>query len=203
MSALVEIASPPLGRRTVGSDEGPSSDDAHCQLLRARNGFYAFESALHVLPTGSALAGYSLEEWNEPSLWIDAYDGLAANVFFFAEDVFGNQFGFTQNGVVSWDAETGAQALVGADAEEWARAVLEDAGFMTGWTLGHDWQAKYGALAPGQRLAPKVPFVLGGDFAVDNLFAIEAGEGMRLRSAVATAVRDHPDGSAIRYLVTE
>ena len=50
-------------------------------LLRKKNGFYAFESALHVFPVASP-GGMSLEEWNADSLWRNGYGDLAKGLFF-------------------------------------------------------------------------------------------------------------------------
>ncbi len=61
-------------------------------LLNKRNGFYGFESALHVFSVETDGEEIGLIDWNDNSLWIDCYDDLARNAIFFAEDVFGGQF---------------------------------------------------------------------------------------------------------------
>src|SRR5450631_3114757 len=65
-------------------------------MLECKNGFYAFESALHVFPMTSA-TGLSLEEWNADTLWRNGYKDLAEGLLFFAEDVFQNQFCLAAN----------------------------------------------------------------------------------------------------------
>jgi hypothetical protein len=67
----------------------------------------------------------------------------------------------------------------------------------TGYPLGHAGQAIFGQLPAGQRLIPKTPFVLGGQFRVDNLIALEAVEGMNLRSDIWRQIKDLPDGAQI------
>ena len=74
-------------------------------LLEARNGFYAFEAALHVLPSDSSDRngrGQSVcaEFWNAASTWKRAFDGMADGLWFFAEDVFGVQFAVHDDSVV-------------------------------------------------------------------------------------------------------
>jgi hypothetical protein len=76
-------------------------------LLQSRNGFYAFESALHVFASGWAGDELSVEEWNSASLWRNAFDGMADGLVFFAEDLFGSQFALRNGEVVSFDPETG------------------------------------------------------------------------------------------------
>jgi hypothetical protein len=51
-------------------------------------------------------------------------------------------------------------------------------------------------------LVPKIPFVLGGEFGVDNVFALEATKGMRLRGELAVQIRDLPNGTKISYRFT-
>lgn len=55
-------------------------------MLQLKNGFYAFESALHVCPVTSD-SETGLEAWNDDSLWRDEYRDLAEGLLFFAEDI--------------------------------------------------------------------------------------------------------------------
>src|SRR4051812_6689365 len=61
-------------------------------LLRRRNGFYAFESALHVFPFGREEGVLDLETWNVASTWRDEYAGQMDGCLVFAEDTFGFPF---------------------------------------------------------------------------------------------------------------
>jgi hypothetical protein len=44
----------------------------------------------------------------------------------------------------------------------------------------------------------KVPFVLGGEFVLDNLYLAVAVEGMRFRADIASQIKELPDGAQIR-----
>jgi len=72
-------------------------------LLRCLNGFYAFESALHVFSTARSGDEIDLNAWNSDVLWRFEYGDLAEGALFFAEDAFGNQC----KHVCFFDAETG------------------------------------------------------------------------------------------------
>ncbi len=50
------------GLRTAGGLEFEES--GLIKLLRCKNGFYAIEGALHVLPSSSAAREYGLAKWN-------------------------------------------------------------------------------------------------------------------------------------------
>ena len=90
---------------------------------------------------------------------------MAEGLLFFAEDAFGGQFALRDEHVVTFDPETGEAQALASSIEDWADQLLADFEFLTGQPLAHDWQARNGALPPGERLVPKVPFVLGGEYA--------------------------------------
>jgi hypothetical protein len=170
-------------------------------LLQQRNGFFAFESALLVRPSGDGSVLANLESWNEPALWRESYAGtpLPSNALFFAEDAFGGPFALDSAGVLAVNPETGESERIAADLEGWAQAILDDPAFLTGHTLARDWQQAHGALGVGQRLVPATPFVLGGDYSVENLVAYEAPRGMRARGGLARQLVDVPDGTSIVF----
>lgn len=169
------------------------------QLLRQRNGFYCFESALHVFPSGGGSS--SLEDWNSRSLWRHAYSELAEGYEFFAEDVFGNQFCLADEKVQLFDAETGAISVIASSLEHWACELLVDYDYLTGFPLAHQWQEANGPLIPGHRLLPKTPFVLGGKFELENLYSLDAVSGMCLRGELANQLRDLPEGTEVDFKV--
>ncbi|MFA1028501.1 hypothetical protein ALP10_01178 [Pseudomonas syringae pv. helianthi] len=167
-------------------------------MLRQRNGFYALESALHVLPTHSNQNEIGICDWNESTLWRSDYKGLADGCLFFAEDVFGGQFCIKDSKVYAFDPETGSLEYLADDIESWVQLLLSDYEVLTGYPLAHQWQKQNGQLPAGKRLLPKVPFVLGGEFVLDNLYLADAVEGMRFRADVASQIKDLPDGAQIR-----
>ncbi len=174
------------------------------EMLRARNGFYAFESALHVFSSGDPDAGTeSLEAWNEPAGWRSGYDGLADGFTFFAEDVFGSQFAIRDERVCMFDPETGSAEAMATSVEDWADQLLSDYEVLTGFPLAHRWQQAHGPIPVGKRLVPKIPFVLGGDFEISNVYLLDAHEGMRLRAELAVQLRDLPDGAQVQYRVVD
>ncbi len=206
LSKLASIAGPPLGEAALNLSEwlGESPQDVElAQLLAKRNGFFAFESALHVFHVGSEVVGVSLGDWNAEDLWRAGYEGITDGLTFFAEDIFGHQFAIGSGGVYRFDPETGERERIAADLKEWALLILGDYKVETGYPLAHEWQRLHGPLPVGKRLVPKLPFVLGGEFSVDNLHAQDAVEAMCYRASIATQLRDLPDGATIRLQVVE
>lgn len=172
-------------------------------LLRARNGFFAFESALRVFPSGGSALSYSIEQWNSHSLWRDRYGNLTDGLFFFAEDIFGGQFCLKDDLVFTFDPETAETKKFADSLEAWAECVLDDYDFVTGYSLGHEWQQRFGGLQARDRLFPKVPFVFGGQFEVTNLEAIDGARGMCDRGPIALQLNGVPDGTKVKLTVRD
>lgn len=197
---LLGAGSPPIGQRSAPLD---APAEGLAELLHRRDGFYAFESALHVLPAHSVGEHLGLDAWNSPELWRSSYDDLTDAWCFFAEDIFGGQFAIGSDGISTFDPETGDFERLASDVEGWAAAVFSDYEVLTGYPLAHEWQGRNGALPAGQRLLPKVPFVLGGEFSVDNLYAADAVVGLRYRGELSKQLQQHPDGTPITFRVVE
>lgn len=172
------------------------------EMLSRLNGFYCFESALHVFPDTSFRSSLGVEDWNRDALWRNEYDGLDPNGVFVSEDAFGNQFFLLDASVNRFDAETGEVEVFSSNVDGWAAKILQDFNLHTGYPLARDWQAQNGPLAAGHRLIPKVPFVLGGDYKVENLYSCEAVSGMQLRGSIAVQIAEVPDGDSVRLLTS-
>lgn len=172
------------------------------RMMQHKNGFFAFESALHVFPILSANT-MSLEEWNASLLWRDGYRDAASGLLFFAEDAFQDQFCLSADSIVRFKAETGETQLLAPSIEEWADVILRDYKLETGWALASQWQGRNGPLPPGKRLMPKIPFFLGGSYSLDNLWVGDSVEGMRSKADLAMQTRDIADGSTVRVIVTK
>ncbi|MGO9567259.1 MAG: SMI1/KNR4 family protein [Desulfomonilaceae bacterium] len=172
-------------------------------FLSRKNGFYAFESALHVFPACQKEGVMDLEKWNDPGLWIAEYHDMALGTFFFAEEIYGDQFGIRGREVVRFEAETGVTESIASSLEEWASLILKDCNYQTGYPLAHNWQQIHGPLPKGERLVATTPFVLGGDFDVANLFALDAVKAMRYHGDIALRIRGVPDGSKIIFKVDD
>jgi len=202
---LLKIAGPPLGAATLGVPQRTDGLRGQLSAMLSRvNGFYAFSSALHVFPEGRALDGHmGLEYWNSEQLWRREYEDMARGLFFFAEDVFGGQFALTASEVVTFDPETGATVTFAPTVQAWADALLRDFELYTGSSIAERWQRDHQPLQPGERLLPKLPFVLGGEFELDNLYPLDAIDGMKLRASIARQIRNLPEGTSIEFKIVE
>jgi hypothetical protein len=165
-------------------------------LISLRNGFYAFGPALFVRPWSADARGNCLA-WNAKDLWRHEFKGAGDDLLFFAEDVLGFQFGLHPRGVYSWNPETTERELVASSVEGWAAQVLADTDFLTGAPLADAWTEANGPIPVGSRLAPVVPFYLGGEYDVEQINAIPDVELMRFRGDLYQQTKDLPDGAQI------
>jgi len=145
-------AQPPFDRQT---DAIPA---ALREVLQTKNGFFAFESALHVFPAGISADHLTLSYWNDPDSWKSEYGALiSADALFFAQDAYGNQFAVREDGVYLFYSEFAEFELVAKSLGEWAEKILDDWRGYTGYDLAHEWQIANRPLREGERLIPKVP----------------------------------------------
>jgi len=202
---LLSISSEPLAQTPPVNSEllksYPLGRELLCMLER-KNGFYAFESALHVFPLSSEpLYGVSLAEWNSDSLWRNDYGDMTVGLLFFAEDALQDQFCLSASGVLRFNAETGGTKPIADSLDNWAAIILRDYDRQTRWTIAKEWQAENGPLPHGKRLMPKTPFFLGGAYSIENLWAGDAVEGMRFKADLAMQTRNLRDGAQVRLVI--
>lgn len=193
----------PVSVNVAGFDDYGKLAVELLNLLGQKNGFYAFESALHVFPAAPFENEMTLSRWNSHGLWRHEYNELAEKMLFFAEDAFGNQLCLHDGQVSLFDAETGGLEPQGRTLDAWAKRLLEDYQVLTGHPLLHQWQTRNGALPVGKRLMPKIPFVLGGQYALDNLYPIGAVSGMKTRGNLARQIKDLPDGAQVQFRIID
>lgn len=76
--------------------------------------------------------------------------------------------------------------------------MLDDFDYLTGFTVAPEWQRTRSPMPLGHRLLPRVPFIAGGEFAVDNMVLVTDAERMAYGARLATHVARLQDGEAVR-----
>jgi hypothetical protein len=168
-------------------------------LFAFSGGFYLFGGALLIRPCSTFHPVIGIDDWNSLAGWKKLYDNESImNILFYSEDLFGNQFGIDANEcVILFDVETGEVSRIAHGVDEWIQLILEDQDFMTGCSLFKNWCRAGNSLLWGQRLVPRVPFVLGGGYEVDNLIAMTDLQAINFRASLARQLRHLADGSAV------
>lgn len=171
-------------------------------LYELRNGFLTFENELLVRPLDSSSVGVAA--WNHPDGWKAEYGDLVSPLTFFAENIFGEQYGVTSDGEFAkfWP-ETGTIDKVASDVESWAKWLYSDYQVETGYPFAVRFQNEHGPLRLGQRLSPIVPFSFGGSYEVSNLYAATDDAAMRTRASIAKQIENLPEGAPVTIRITE
>ena len=172
------------------------------QLLKSKNGFFCFESALRVFPDTTSSSSWGLEEWNSEENWKYSYSGLASDLFCFAEDIFGNQFCISNNEIVIFNAETADIEVFAVSMENFARRILIDHDFVTGHSVASDWQAVHGTLKGRERLFPRTFFIFGGEYALQNVVKLDSIRAMVSYGNIARQIHGLADGLNVKLVIT-
>lgn len=170
-------------------------DKVYIELLLKKNGLICFESALQIYPYDNS--NISLKVLNSNDTWKRKYSFINHLYFCFAQDFFGFQFCFTKKGVELLNTETGGFDFLAENFENWIELILDDYNYLTGFEVGHQWQKKFGQLNLYERLTGKIPFVLGGNYSIENLYTIDSIELLDFRADLANQIYYLEDGQQI------
>lgn len=198
LQKLISIASDSLALSPATESNFNELPPGLSMLLQNRNGFSAFESALVVFPSTESVGVPGVHEWNDLTGWRRHYRTVIADEYVcFAQDLFGLQFAIANSGVVRLNPESGSVTAYADTIEGWAKRLLENYEEDTAWPLAHEWQLSHGVLSPNLRLLPKLPFVLGGQYEVENLVELDCRQAMEYWGKLYEAIRNVPDGQSV------
>ena len=202
---LVSIGSPPLGGELPADNTLPDLPrlDRVMDLLKLKNGFYAFESALHVFPLGKQSGVMDIASWNAPDLWRHEYGDLLDGLLFFAEDALCCQFCVGENGISLFDPENGSFDYVAETIEGWADALLDDYELLTGYPWARDWQHIHGPLPEGHRLRFMIPPILQGKMELSNMQEVDALKGLQFAANLWNQIKDYPSGTTFEIEIVD
>jgi hypothetical protein len=92
-----------------------------------------------------------------------------------------------------------------AEDKQQLDALVKDQIFLANWymknlsTLG---ETKFGPLALGRKFCLRIPAVLGGEYASENLETMAIEELIASSGHIARQIKDLPDGASVRLKVT-
>ena len=178
--------------------EYPAFDAEYAECLN-RGGVHVFSNALRIFGLTNHKEAQNILRWNSPDTWKKGYASFFAGVWAFAEDVFGYQFLFSQNGIVQLDIETGELKEVCTSFGQWAKTVLDNVDYYTGCSVAEKWnEEKPKEILTGKyHLCPATLFVCGGRYELDNLFRMDSIHHLHVKSQIAEQIKNLPDGTEI------
>lgn len=165
------------------------------------NGGLYFKGSLHLYGFCKSPLFHSILEVNE--VFRREYGVIAEGKFLFGQDIFANQFAFAANGIVSINAESGDSDFLARDFKDWLELLSEDREYLTGINLQMDWESVKPRLQNDQRLCAKKPFVIGGEFTIDNLYAQVFPKYLMSNANIARQIYGKPDGTKVVFGTTD
>ncbi|MDQ1317853.1 MAG: hypothetical protein QG641_1161 [Candidatus Poribacteria bacterium] len=175
----------------------------HRQIIETYNGLYAFGRALHIFGCSKKLPFHDISTRNHPAEWRLMYGEDVVGLLFFAEDVFGNLWAYSNEGILFFDIESAGIEIVSSDFAGWIKYIAEDIDYTTGRSLAQRWAKIHGSIPFGSRLCSKKPFILGGEYEVDNLYALSWEQNLLFKADIARQIKGLPDGTEIKFEVVD
>lgn len=189
-----------FGKKALSKEDIQIADQNYLDFINDTNGGFFFNNALLVYPF--------LEEDLYPSMPLinqtlkSLYGGLFNNLVSFGQDIFGNQFCFcTENEtVVFFNIEDAGKTYLAKDFKEWIDVFTNDYDYYAGVTYVDQW-LESNELKANERLCPKYPFVIGGDFKLGNFYASAFPKYLEVNADIAKQIYDLPNGTKVAFKV--
>lgn len=176
------------------------SDIAYFDFIKkSGDGGFFYGKSLHLYGYSSSPDFHNIDLVNQTLK--EQFKDIVSGLVFFGQDIFGHQFAFdtNRNKIVFFNIETGEKEVIANDFSDWGGFLLEETDYFTGKNLAKEWEEK-NSLSFGQRLCPKIPFVLGGDYVLNNLYASGYPDFLISNANIANQIYGLPDGA--KYKIT-
>lgn len=169
-------------------------------ILKSNNGGFFFQKSLQIYSYLKESNFCNIETVNNTlnKEYQDLYKGLIA----FGQDIFGNQFSFDTTGnVFLFNIETSERSPITGSFRDWISIMAEDLDYYTGIKVAEVWYSKKTNMDYNQRLCPKIPFVAGGEYNIDNLYAETFPRFIEVNANIAKQVYNLPDGTKVEIKI--
>jgi hypothetical protein len=171
-----------------------SEDQNYQKLLVENNGGYFYKNALHLFGAAPSISFHDISEMNE--LFHSLYQELVKGYFCFGEDLFGNLLTFHKERVYLFDIETAEFSEIASDFSKWLEVLQADLDFYCGSSITENLpEITIKKLVEGNRLCPKMPFILGGEYSLDNLVLKNYRANLEFNCDLAWQIVNLPDGT--------
>jgi hypothetical protein len=171
--------------------------DYYSMFESGYNGGFYYGKALQLYGFSKREPFNNLENINQ-LLLSEFNDIILKGEIAFAQEIFGNQFMFDtlNDKIIFFNIETGEKEIVADSFLDWVDIVLSDIDYYTGRNVEKSWvNINTEELLFSQRLCSKLPFILGGDYVVDNLHPVSYPDYIRINSNIAKQVYNLPNGT--------
>lgn len=121
----------------------------------------------------------------------------------FGQDVLANQFVFdiATGDVLLFNIETGDRESLAKDFAGWLKVLMTDPNFLSGEDFITEWLGAGMSLSVSQRLVPKIPFVIGGDYQASNFYASSFPKYLMYYGDLAGQIHSLKDGEKVHLRI--
>jgi len=187
---------PDIDSSSIKEIDGIITDKGYLAFLSQFNGGFFFNNSLQLYSLNNANEYNSIIYINE--LFRTTYSSLLKDEFFFAQDIFANQFAFYSDGILFFNIETGEKTHLANSFIDWIDLIKSEVDYYSGRSLVVLWNENKHRLLYDERLCPKMPFVLGGEYEIKNLYNSSFPEYIFTNANIANQIFKRPDGTAIK-----
>jgi hypothetical protein len=171
-------------------------------VIESKNCGFFYGQSLHMYGFSSVHKFNDIDAVN--SLLQSEYGNIIRGLTSFGQDLFGNQFCFNQanSNIVLFNSETGEIEPIASSYIDWVNVLDSDLEYFTGINILENWRSK-NQFNFYQRLCPKIPFIMGGEFKVDNLYAGKFPEFLTAYANIAKQIYNLPDGTKVKLNINK
>jgi hypothetical protein len=175
----------------------PFEDKKFNDFINDFSGCFFFENSLHIFSTNSDKP-LNIQKVNAGISSLYHLFSIS-NFLFWGQDLFGNLFYYEEKGIGFFEIETGEKSLLCSNFSEFDSLLVNDYEYLTGVNYLKDWEFfNNKILKESDRLCPKIPFIIGGEYAYDNFYEKDIFLNWKFNSDLAKQIKDTPDGTPVQ-----
>jgi len=199
---LVDILVPVSGHSAAQSISlPPLVDNEYREFLAACNGGYTPDSFYHFFGS-SGPAWHDVVDWNRPERWKESF-GIVDDIFVFAEDIFGNQYGFRKLGkgtdIRMISSFSGDISRAPSPFAAFVEYLVFDKEVNPQAVLANEFLTRINQSFHGKHISYDVHPYLGGDQNdITNFDLIDSGVNLNWNGQLATQIRKLPPGTRLK-----
>ena len=134
--------------------------------------------------------------------FLKSYGRYSTGLRSIGQDVFGNQFVYDvyTRKFLLFNIETANKEELASNFKGFVETLFTDIEYYSGRSFILNWNTE---LQFNQRLCPKKPFVIGGEYNSNNLYASTFPKYLEFFADVAKQIHELPDGTPIKLNIIE
>jgi hypothetical protein len=169
-------------------------------IIDSKNAGFFYQQSIQIYSFNHDYSFNDIEYLNQ--LLTDEYKIIFEDLFSFGQDLFGNQFCFNKldGKIVFFNVEIGDRVVIADNFLGWIEEIYKRFDYYVAMNLLESWTSN-NKLENSQRLCPKKPFVIGGVYELNNLYAGTFPASLRAYSNIARQLYDLPDGTKIEIKI--